>query len=109
SSAGTRQRRPARWCSRCRAGPDRVRAVVVLTDGVDEGSDVTAEQLVAAGRAAAARVFVVSVGEARCSAPPIRQVTGSTGGACYETDFTSLASRLDALVDTLWSGGGGQR
>ncbi|GAB3799591.1 substrate-binding and VWA domain-containing protein [Micromonospora zhanjiangensis] len=89
------------------AGPDRVRAVVVLTDGVDEGSDVTAEQLVAAGRAAAARVFVVSVGEARCSAPPIRQVTGSTGGACYETDFTSLASRLDALVDTLWSGGGG--
>jgi Ca-activated chloride channel family protein len=87
------------------AGADRVRAVVVLTDGAEEGSDVTAAQLAAAGRAGGVRVFVISVGEARCSTPPIRDVTDSTGGACYETDFTNLSTRLDTLVDTLWSGG----
>jgi hypothetical protein len=88
------------------ADASRVSALVVLTDGADEGSGVSPAQVLAAARAGGVRIFVVAVGEARCAAQVIRQVTGATAGACYDTDFTSLDTRLTELFDTLWGGTG---
>ncbi|MEV4754713.1 substrate-binding domain-containing protein [Micromonospora sp. NPDC049559] len=81
-------------------------ALVVLTDGVDEGSGVSGEQLVARAEAGGVRVFVLAVGEASCAAGPLREAVTVSGGACYETGFASLDRRLNELFGVLWGGGG---
>ena len=86
--------------------PDRVTALVVLTDGEDNASRVSGTQLIQTVRAKEVRVFVIAVGEARCSAQTLVQVTSGTGGACYVATFDSLASRLAELFGALWAGPG---
>lgn len=90
------------------ADPARSTALVVVTDGADEGSDVSADQMVRSARAAGVRVFVIAVGEARCAVKPIDEVTTRSGGGCHETDVANLDARLGTLLDTLWEGGSGR-
>lgn len=85
-------------------GPDQMSALVVLTDGTEEGSGTTAAQMMAAARSSGVRVFVVAVGAGGCGGGAIREVTAITAGACYETDLASLDRRLGTLFNTLWGG-----
>ncbi len=83
---------------------DRVTALVVLTDGEDNASRLTSAQLVRTVRAKGVRVFVIAVGEARCSAQALVEVTAGSGGACYDTTLDSLHERLTTLFGALWAG-----
>jgi Mg-chelatase subunit ChlD len=86
------------------AGPERASALVVLTDGTDEGSGITAAQMLAKASGSDVRVFVVAVGSARCTPTAIRQLIKTTGGACYETNPADVDSRLGMLSEVLWEG-----
>jgi Ca-activated chloride channel homolog len=83
---------------------ERITALVVLTDGEDNASRLTRAQLVATVRAKEVRVFVIAVGDARCSAQALVEVTGGSGGACYDTTLHSLDERLASLFGALWAG-----
>jgi hypothetical protein len=88
------------------AGGDRIRALVVLTDGQDTTSGLSAEQVLAAVRGKGVRVFVVAVGEANCSGRVLAGLTAATGGGCYPADFDTVDTRLAQLFSVLWEGGG---
>jgi hypothetical protein len=84
----------------------RVAALVVLTDGDDENaSGLTPTQLVAGVADKNVRVFVIAVGEARCAAQALREVTGTTGGRCYDARFDTIGARFAELFGVLWGGG----
>lgn len=86
------------------ADPERVTALVVLTDGEDSGSGISREQLVDSVRDKGVKVFVVATGEASCASHSITDVTELTGGRCLEVNVASLDSRLTALFGVLWGG-----
>jgi hypothetical protein len=48
------------------------------------------------------RIFVITVGEARCSSRDLSEVTRVSGGWCQDTDFASLDSRLSDVFGALW-------
>ncbi len=85
---------------------DRVRALVVLTDGEDTSSGLTAGQLVSAVQGQGVRVFVVAVGEASCAGAAVVGVASATGGGCYEASFDTVRTRLAQLFSVLWEGTG---
>jgi hypothetical protein len=87
------------------AADNRIRALVVLTDGEDTASHLNVAQTVAAVRGRGVRVFVVAVGEADC-AGGVATITSVTGGACYQADFDTVDARLSQLFGVLWEGGG---
>jgi Mg-chelatase subunit ChlD len=86
------------------ADPNRVNALVVLTDGEDRGSDVSRAATLAAVRNAGVRVFVVAVGEADCGARTLREITRRTGGDCVQAGFGTLDRRMAELFQVLWGG-----
>ncbi len=85
-------------------GGDAVRALVVLTDGVDTDGPAAASQMKGAAEKSGVRVFVIAVGEASCASEALAQVTQSTGGACEETDFGGLDAALSRVFTQLWKG-----
>jgi Mg-chelatase subunit ChlD len=85
------------------AGP-RIRAVVVLTDGDDSGSDLNPAQFGRLVRGKGIPVFVVAVGDARCRAGDLAVIVRETNGTCYDTDFDNLDARLDGLFAALFGG-----
>jgi hypothetical protein len=85
---------------------DRIRALVVLTDGEDTSSGLTAGQLVSAVQGQGVRVFVVAVGEASCAGAAVVGVASATGGGCYEASFDTVRTRLAQLFSVLWEGAG---
>jgi hypothetical protein len=85
---------------------DRIRALVVLTDGEDTSSGLAAGQLVATVKDQGVRVFVVAVGEASCAGEAVRGVASATGGGCYEASFDTVRTRLAQLFSVLWEGTG---
>ncbi|MEN3310246.1 MAG: Ca-activated chloride channel [Micromonosporaceae bacterium] len=88
------------------ADGDRIRALVVLTDGEDTTSGLTAQQVLDAVRDKGVRVFVVAVGEASCAGPVLASLTAATGGGCYQADFETVDTRLAQLFGVLWEGDG---
>jgi hypothetical protein len=86
-------------------GDDQVTALVVVTDGEDTTSGVTPAEVTAAVRDKRVRVSVIAVGEANCSAQALTDVTGGTGGACYETGLDSVDDILVEMFSVLWKGG----
>jgi hypothetical protein len=87
---------------------DQVRALVVLTDGDDTTSGLTAAQVLARVRERGVRVFVVTFGEASCSDAVVAAVTATSGGGCHGASVDTIDSRLAELFTVLWEGGGGR-
>jgi Mg-chelatase subunit ChlD len=87
---------------------DQVRALVVLTDGDDTTSGLTAAQVLARVRDRGVRVFVVTLGEASCSDAVVAAVTAASGGGCHGASVDTVDSRLAELFTVLWEGGGGR-
>jgi Mg-chelatase subunit ChlD len=83
---------------------DRIRALVVLTDGEDTNSRSNAEQMLDAAGRQNVRVFVVAVGEASCSGQAVAGVTSRTGGRCYQATFETVDKSLAQLFSMLWEG-----
>jgi hypothetical protein len=86
------------------ADPGRIDAVVVLTDGVDYGSGITAAAMVNAVRGTGVRVFVVAIGEASCGAPALEEVTRVSAGGCVQASPGDLDAELHELFRLLWGG-----
>ena len=84
-----------------------VSAVVVLTDGVDTTSGLTAERLLAQVTGRGVRVFVIAVGEAHCAGGPLNAVADRTGGSCREVGFDTVRQSMVSVFGALWEGGSG--
>jgi Mg-chelatase subunit ChlD len=85
------------------ASADRLTAVVVLTDGEDTTSGISSSQLVDSVRGRGVRVFVVAVGEARCAARGLVEVTTATSGLCRDSTSDTVGDDLSALFRKVWS------
>lgn len=93
--------------ARAAAEPDALYAMVVLTDGRDESdTSLTAAQVAARADAAAARVYVVAVGEATCEETGLDGVAAATGGLCANSGFDDLDDTLTTFFLQLWGGHG---
>lgn len=86
------------------APPERVNALVVLTDGEDHGSGLSRSDMLRSVRGFGVRVFVVAVGDANCGARAISEVTRATAGGCVEAGFGNLDVRLNEVFRVLWGG-----
>lgn len=78
-------------------------AVIVLTDGEDTTSGIGSAQLVDSVRGKGVRVFVLAVGEARCAARELVEVTAVTSGLCRDSTGDTVGDDLAALFRTVWS------
>jgi Ca-activated chloride channel homolog len=83
----------------------RIGALVVLTDGEDTSSGLTAQAVGDAVRGAGVRLFVVAVGDATCATVALQDVAAGTGGRCLEADLGSVDARLAELFGTIWGQG----
>jgi hypothetical protein len=83
-------------------GPDRLRALVVVTDGQDTASGGLVPAL---DTGAGVRVFVIAIGEASCG-PVLVRLSHGTGGECLRVAATSVDQTLATLFGTLWERGG---
>ncbi len=92
------------------AGADtQPRAVVVLTDGRDTASSITAEAAEqAVGNLATTtnvRLFVVATGEASCQGPQgLEKVAGAGLGGCFDANPDQVGATIAQLFDVLWRG-----
>jgi Mg-chelatase subunit ChlD len=84
--------------------PDRVNALIVLTDGQDYGSHVASAAMVAAVQGAGVRVFVVAIGEASCRTPAIQEVARVSAGDCLQAGPGDLSQEIERLFRLLWRG-----
>jgi Ca-activated chloride channel homolog len=84
--------------------PDRVDAVVVLTDGEDTSSGVGAGAVDAAIADSGVRLIVVTIGEVRCADAGLGAVTTATAGECVDTDLANLDTALGTATAGLWGG-----
>jgi Ca-activated chloride channel homolog len=82
---------------------DAVLSLVVLTDGNDT-SAVRPSDVDVHVRGKGVRVFVVAIGAASCGALALRDITGHTGGGCYDAGLDSLDDVLADLFGRLWGG-----
>jgi hypothetical protein len=82
---------------------ERIAGLVVLTDGNDT-SGVDPAGVDARVRGRGVRVFVIAIGEASCGAFGLRDITGHTGGACYDAATGSIGDILQNLFGLLWGG-----
>jgi von Willebrand factor type A domain len=80
-------------------------ALVVLTDGEDTTSGLTAAQVVDDVRGKGVRVFVIAIGELTCSTVALTEVTTATGGRCVNATPDSIEKELTELFGLLWGVG----
>jgi Mg-chelatase subunit ChlD len=85
------------------ASADSLTAVIVLTDGDDTTSGISSAQLVDSVRGKGVRVFVLAVGEARCAARELVEVTTATSGLCRDSTSDTVGDDLAALFRKVWS------
>jgi hypothetical protein len=90
------------------ADADQARALVVITDGHDTGSDIGVEELAKRVAAEDVRLFAVAVGEATCRTG-LERVADGSGGQCYPTTFDDLELTLSEIASGLWGGGSRER
>jgi Mg-chelatase subunit ChlD len=86
------------------ADPGRVDAVVVLTDGEDTSSGLTADAVRASLAGSGVRLVVVTIGEIRCSDPGLNAITTATAGECRDADLSNLSTVLRTAIAGLWGG-----
>lgn len=79
-------------------------AVVILTDGQDQGPDLAEGKLRDEARERRVRVFVVAVGAASCARQGLADLADGTGGACYDAEPKGTDTVLEDLFRSLWGG-----
>lgn len=83
-----------------RDGGQDAGAVVVLSDGADQGSTATPATVTAAARAAHARIFTVGAGSVEAGIPALKELAGSSSGAFLGTargnELAAVYRRLGA-------------
>ena len=86
---------------------DRVSAVVVLTDGENTLNGVTLDQVRDTVKRAGVQIFVIAVGETRCTSEALQVLKAETGGTCDDADFDSIGKNLEKVFGALanWSPG----
>jgi len=82
-----------------------VSALVVITDGEDTTSGMSAAEAAEQMAGRDVRVAVVSIGEIRCSAPDLSLIVRKTAGRCLDADTSDLDARLAEVVASLRGGG----
>ncbi len=82
-----------------------VSALVVITDGEDTASGISAADAAEQMAGRDVRVAVVSIGEIRCSAPELSLIVRKTAGRCLDADTSDLDTRLAEVVASLRGGG----
>jgi hypothetical protein len=87
------------------ADPVGVRALVVLTDGEDTSSGITADDAAFQILDKGVRVVVVTLGEIRCTGEGLRGIVGTSGGDCVDADTSTVGERVAEIVDELKGGG----
>ncbi|KHD71999.1 vWA domain-containing protein [Actinoplanes utahensis] len=94
-----------------RPGGDRIRAMVVLTDGEDSGGGPGLRATVDRVRrlaAAGIRLYVIATGEARCDnlqgAGPLYQLARAGRGECLRAAPEAVPETMARLFENLWSG-----
>nr|MDT0659050.1 substrate-binding domain-containing protein [Micromonospora sp. DSM 115978] len=85
---------------------ERVTALVVLTDGADDGSGLREAEVLSAVGGAGVRIFVVAIGATGCTGA-VQRIADDTGGVCDGADLVGLDRQLGTLFDALWGGTGG--
>lgn len=90
---------------------ERIRALIVLTDGDDDNaSTVSANEMLGRVAGNRVRVFAIAIGDARCAATGLAGVTAATGGRCYDATVATVERTVVELFTVLWGGNeGGQR
>jgi hypothetical protein len=88
---------------------DGPRALIVLTDGQDTTSGLTAtlaaQQVADANRSSGAQLYVIATGEASCDdASALRALTRTGQGRCLNAAPSQLAGAVAELFDSLWRG-----
>ncbi len=82
--------------------PNALPAVIVLTDGEDTTSGLTAEQTASAVKDGGVRVYVITIGEVRCDQGGLVGLARGTGGSCYDSDAVTVGDDLAALFRQMW-------
>jgi hypothetical protein len=88
-----------------RDGGADARALVVLTDGEDTTSAISAADTARAVADRGVRIVVVTLGEIRCSGGGLPAVVDATGGDCVDTDTVTVGAQLPEVVARLRGGG----
>jgi hypothetical protein len=91
------------------AGGIEPRALVVLTDGQDTSSGISAvaarQSVRDLARTTGARLYVVATGEASCGGPQgLRNLAAAGLGGCFDADPDQLPDAIAQLFDVLWKG-----
>jgi len=85
--------------------PNRISALVVLTDGRNTSPNLTPAQVREAVQGRGVRLFVLAVGKETCASIGLREVASTTGGWCADVNLGSIGPELAELFRILWSGG----
>jgi hypothetical protein len=93
------------------ATDEPIRALVVLTDGEDTSSAMSADQAEGRVRELAVkyhvRLYVIATGDARCEDPGdggLQRLTDAGRGRCFETGPDAVPDTMTELLGFLWSG-----
>lgn len=78
--------------------PDRLRTLVVLTDGKDTSGQPRPSPADTAG----VRVFVIAVGDVTCGEAALQQLAADTSGRCFHTDLNSVSDVLGRMFNVIW-------
>jgi len=79
-------------------------ALVVLTDGQDTTSGITAADTAGQIADRGVRIVVATVGEIRCSDPGLTEIIRTTGGSCVDAEEASLDEQVAEIVAGLRGG-----
>lgn len=78
-------------------------SVIVLSDGADQGTAGTLDQLVAAAASAHVRIFSVGIRSARFNPTALMRMADLTGGQFYEAQSSQLRQIFDDIESNLES------
>lgn len=79
------------------AASEKDRVVILVTDGVDNSSTLSANDVVREARKANTRMYII--GLAHADKPVLEQIAGQTGGRLY---FPNRSAELDSIFTTIY-------
>jgi Ca-activated chloride channel homolog len=81
-----------------------MRALVVLTDGVDTTSGVAPAEAARQVAGRGVRIVVVALGDVRCADAGLAGLADRTGGECVQSSAAALPEQVQQIVSQLRGG-----